>query len=175
MDSKARAANIKLVAFDIDGVMTDGGLHYTDDGHELKTFNVQDGLGVVLLRRAGIKVAIITGRTSNVVNCRARDLGVEHVFHGVGDKGAVSGQLLEQLGLQWSELAFMGDDLIDLPAMTRCGLAIAPANARPVVKQRAHMVTEASGGKGAVREAIEFVLAAQGKLDAAFAPYLNTP
>lgn len=173
MDINARAANIKLVAFDIDGVMTDGGLHYTDDGHELKTFNVQDGLGVVLLRRAGIKVAIITGRTSNVVNCRAKDLGVEHVFHGVGDKGAVSGQLLEQLGLQWSELAFMGDDLIDLPAMTRCGLAIAPANARPVVKERAHMVTEASGGKGAVREAIEFLLAAQGKLDAAFAPYLN--
>ena len=174
MDINARAANIKLVAFDIDGVMTDGGLHYTDDGHELKTFNVQDGLGVVLLRRAGIKVAIITGRTSNVVNCRAKDLGVEHVFHGVGDKGAVSGQLLEQLGLQWSELAFMGDDLIDLPAMTRCGLAIAPANARPVVKERAHLVTEASGGKGAVREAIEFLLAAQGKLDAAFAPYLGT-
>ncbi|UCV22185.1 KdsC family phosphatase [Ferribacterium limneticum] len=174
MDINARAANIKLVAFDIDGVMTDGGLHYTDDGHELKTFNVQDGLGVVLLRRAGIKVAIITGRTSNVVNCRAKDLGVEHVFHGVGDKGAVSGQLLEQLGLQWSELAFMGDDLIDLPAMTRCGLAIAPANARPVVKERAHMVTDASGGKGAVREAIEFILAAQGKLEAAFAPYLGT-
>jgi 3-deoxy-D-manno-octulosonate 8-phosphate phosphatase (KDO 8-P phosphatase) len=173
MDIHTRAANIKLVAFDIDGVMTDGGLHYTDDGHELKTFNVQDGLGVVLLRRAGIKVAIITGRTSNVVNCRAKDLGVEHVFHGVGDKGAVSGQLLEQLGLQWSELAFMGDDLIDLPAMTRCGLAIAPANARPVVKERAHMVTEAGGGKGAVREAIEFILAAQGKLDAAFAPYLE--
>ena len=173
MDLNTRAANIKLVAFDIDGVMTDGGLHYTDDGHELKTFNVQDGLGVVLLRRSGIKVAIITGRTSNVVSCRAKDLGVEHVFHGVGDKGAVSGQLLEQLGLQWSELAFMGDDLIDLPAMTRCGLAIAPANARQIVKERAHMVTEAGGGKGAVREAIEFILAAQGKLDAAFAPYLE--
>ena len=173
MDINTRAANIKLVAFDIDGVMTDGGLHYTDDGHELKTFNVQDGLGVVLLRRSGIKVAIITGRTSNVVSCRAKDLGVEHVFHGVGNKGAVSGQLLEQLGLQWSELAFMGDDLIDLPAMTRCGLAIAPANARQIVKERAHMVTEAGGGKGAVREAIEFILAAQGKLDAAFAPYLE--
>ncbi|MBL8429850.1 MAG: HAD-IIIA family hydrolase [Dechloromonas sp.] len=173
MDINTRAANIKLVAFDIDGVMTDGGLHYTDDGHELKTFNVQDGLGVVLLRRAGIKVAIITGRTSNVVNCRAKDLGVEHVFHGVGNKGAVSGQLLEQLGFQWSELAFMGDDLIDLPAMTRCGLAIAPANARQIVKERAHMVTEAGGGKGAVREAVEFILAAQGKLDAAFAPYLE--
>ena len=173
MDLNTRAANIKLVAFDIDGVMTDGGLHYTDDGHELKTFNVQDGLGVVLLRRSGIRVAIITGRTSNVVSCRAKDLGVEHVFHGVGDKGAVSGQLLEQLGLQWSELAFMGDDLNDLPAMTRCGLAIAPANARQIVKERAHMVTEAGGGKGAVREAIEFILAAQGKLDAAFAPYLE--
>ena len=173
MDINSRAARIKLVAFDIDGVMTDGGLHYTDDGHELKTFNVQDGLGIVLLRRAGIKVAIITGRTSNVVNCRAKDLGVEHVFHGVGDKGAVSGQLLEQLGLQWSELAFMGDDLIDLPAMTRCGLAIAPANARPIVKERANMVTEAGGGKGAVREAIEFILSAQGKLDTAFAPYLE--
>jgi 3-deoxy-D-manno-octulosonate 8-phosphate phosphatase (KDO 8-P phosphatase) len=173
MDSQARAARIKLVAFDIDGVMTDGGLHYTDDGHELKTFNVQDGLGIVMLKRAGFAVAIITGRTSNVVACRARDLGVEHVFHGVGDKRAVSASLLEKLGLQWDELAFMGDDLIDLPAMSLCGLAIAPANARPIVKERAHAVTEASGGKGAVREAIEFILAAQGKLDAAFAPYLD--
>ncbi len=118
-------------------------------------------------------MAIITGRTSNVVSCRAKDLRIEHVFHGVGDKGAVSAQLLEKLGLDWSELAFMGDDLIDLPAMARCGLAIAPANARPIVKERAHAVTEASGGKGAVREAIEFILAAQGKLDAAFAPYLT--
>lgn len=173
MDIQARAARIKLVAFDIDGVMTDGGLHYTDDGHELKTFNVQDGLGIVLLKRAGIEVAIITGRTSDVVTCRARDLRIEHVFHGVGDKGAVSGQLLEKLGLDWSELAFMGDDLIDLPAMSRCGLAIAPANARPIVKERAHMTTETGGGKGAVREAVEFILAAQGKLDAAFAPYLG--
>jgi 3-deoxy-D-manno-octulosonate 8-phosphate phosphatase (KDO 8-P phosphatase) len=173
MDTKTRAAGIKLVAFDIDGVMTDGGLHYTDDGHELKTFNVQDGLGIVLLRRSGIKVAIITGRTSDVVSYRAKDLGVEHVFHGVGDKGAVSAALLEKLGLQWSEFAFMGDDVIDLPAMTRCGLAIAPANARPIVKERAHLVTEASGGNGAVREAIEFILAAQDKLEAAFAPYLE--
>lgn len=173
MDIHARAANIKLVAFDIDGVMTDGGLHYTDDGHELKTFNVQDGLGIVLLRRAGIEVAIITGRTSNVVACRANDLGVKHVFHGVGDKRSVSAKLLEELGLDWSELAFMGDDLIDLAAMARCGLAIAPANARPIVKDRAHIVTEAGGGKGAVREAIEFILTAQGKLEAAFAPYLD--
>lgn len=173
MDTKARAARIKLVAFDIDGVMTDGGLHYSDDGHEFKTFNVQDGLGIVLMKRAGIEVAIITGRNSNVVNCRAKDLGIEHVFHGVGDKRTVAGKLLEQLGLNWSELAFMGDDLIDLKAMAQCGLAIAPANARPIVKERAHAVTEAAGGHGAVREAVEFILAAQGKLDAAFAPYLD--
>ncbi|UCV29226.1 KdsC family phosphatase [Ferribacterium limneticum] len=173
MDTKARAARIKLVVFDIDGVMTDGGLHYTDDGHELKTFNVQDGLGIVLMKRAGIEVAIITGRTSNVVSCRAKDLGIEHVFHGVGDKRTVAGKLLEQLGMHWSELAFMGDDLIDLKAMAQCGLAIAPANARPIVKERAHAVTEAAGGHGAVREAVEFILAAQGKLDAAFAPYLD--
>lgn len=173
MDAKARAARIKLVAFDIDGVMTDGGLHYSDDGHEFKTFNVQDGLGIVLMKRAGIDVAIITGRNSNVVNCRAKDLGIEHVFHGVGDKRTVAGKLLEQLGLNWSELAFMGDDLIDLKAMAQCGLAIAPANARPIAKERAHVVTEAAGGHGAVREAVEFILAAQGKLDAAFAPYLD--
>lgn len=173
MDTKARAARIKLVVFDIDGVMTDGGLHYSDDGHEFKTFNVQDGLGIVLMKRAGIEVAIITGRNSNVVNCRAKDLGIEHVFHGVGDKRTVAGKLLEQLGLHWSELAFMGDDLIDLKAMAQCGLAIAPANARPIVKERAHAVTEAAGGHGAVREAVEFILAAQGKLDAAFAPYLD--
>ena len=173
MDAKARAARIKLVAFDIDGVMTDGGLHYSDDGHEFKTFNVQDGLGIVLLKRAGIDVAIITGRNSNVVNCRAKDLGIQHVFHGVGDKRSVAGKLLEALGLNWSELAFMGDDLIDLRAMAQCGLAIAPANARPIVKERAHAVTEAAGGHGAVREAVEFILSAQGKLDADFAPYLD--
>ncbi len=173
MDAQARAARIKLVAFDIDGVMTDGGLHYSDDGHEFKTFNVQDGLGIVLMKRAGIEVVIITGRNSNVVNCRAKDLGIEHVFHGVGDKRTVAGKLLEQLGLDWSELAFMGDDLIDLKAMAQCGLAIAPANARPIVKERAHVVTEAAGGHGAVREAVELILAAQGKLDAAFAPYLD--
>ncbi len=173
MDAKTRAARIKLIAFDIDGVMTDGGLHYTDDGHELKTFNVQDGLGIVLLKRAGIEVAIITGRNSGVVACRAADLGVSHVYQGVGDKHSVAARLLEQLGLDWSELAFMGDDLIDLRAMGQCGFAIAPANARPIAKERAHVVTEAGGGQGAVREAIEFILAAQGKLEAAFAPYLE--
>ncbi len=172
MDAKSRATRIKLVAFDIDGVMTDGGLHYTDDGGELKTFNVQDGLGLKFMQRAGIELAIVTGRTSGVVAARAADLGIEHVFQGVANKRVAVAGLLEKLGLHWHECAFMGDDVIDLPAMTLCGLAIAPANARPIVKESAHLITDASGGRGAVREAIEFMLAAQGKLDAAFAPYL---
>lgn len=173
MDTTARAARIKLVAFDIDGVMTDGGLHYTDNGGELKTFNVQDGLGLKMMQRAGIELAIVTGRTSGVVAARAADLGIEHVYQGVADKRAAVGGLLDKLGLHWPDCAFMGDDLIDLPAMTQCGLAIAPANARPIVKERAHAVTDAGGGHGAVREAVELILAAQGKLDAAFAPYLD--
>lgn len=173
MDATTRATRIKLVAFDIDGVMTDGGLHYTDDGGELKTFNVQDGLGLKFLQRTGFELAIVTGRTSGVVAARAADLGIEHVYQGVANKRAAVGGLLEKLGMDWSACAFMGDDVIDLPAMTRCGLAIAPANARPIVKQHAHMVTTAAGGHGAVREAIEFILLAQDKLDAAFAPYLD--
>lgn len=173
MDTTARAARIKLVAFDIDGVMTDGGLHYTNDGGELKTFNVQDGLGLKMMQRAGIELAIVTGRTSGVVAARAADLGIEHVYQGVADKRAAVGGLLDKLGLYWPDCAFMGDDLIDLPAMSQCGLAIAPANARPIVKERAHAVTDAGGGHGAVREAVEFILSAQGKLDAAFAPYLD--
>lgn len=173
MDSRIRAARIRLVAFDIDGVMTDGGLTYTDDGGERKTFNVQDGLGLKLLQRAGIDLAIVTGRRSGVVTARARDLGITHVFQGVEDKGETVGRLLAGLGLHWPECAFMGDDLIDLPVMTRCGLAIAPANARPVVKERAHAVTAAAGGHGAVREAAEFLLAAQGKLDGLVAAYLD--
>jgi len=173
MDTTARAARIKLVAFDIDGVMTDGGLHYTNDGGELKTFNVQDGLGLKMMQRAGIELAIVTGRTSGVVAARAADLGIEHVYQGVADKRAAVGGLLDKLGLHWPDCAFMGDDLIDLSAMSQCGLAIAPANARPIVKERAHAVTDAGGGHGAVREAVEFILSAQGKLDAAFAPYLD--
>lgn len=173
MDAQSRARNIKLIAFDIDGVMTDGGLHYTDDGGELKTFNVQDGLGLKLMQRAGFELAIVTGRKSGVVAARAADLGIEHVYQGVADKGATVSGLLDKLGLDWQACAFMGDDLIDLPVMRQCGLAIAPANARPITKEYAHLITDAKGGGGAVREAVEFILAAQDKLEAAFAPYLK--
>jgi 3-deoxy-D-manno-octulosonate 8-phosphate phosphatase (KDO 8-P phosphatase) len=173
MDAQSRAARIKLMVFDIDGVMTDGGLHYTDDGKELKTFNVHDGLGLKLMQRAGIELAIVTGRTSEVVACRAADLGIEYVFQGVANKRAVVAGLIEKLGIPWTETAFMGDDFIDLPAMLQCGFAVAPANAHPRVKERAHIVTAAAGGHGAVREAVEFVMAAQGKLETLFASYLE--
>ncbi len=175
MDTRTRASRIKLVAFDIDGVMTDGGLHYTDDGRELKTFNVQDGLGLKLLQRAGLELAIVTGRNSGVVAARAADLGITHVFQGVGDKRATVEGLLARLGLGWADCAFMGDDLIDLAVMAQCGLAIAPANARPIVRERAHAVTDAAGGRGAVREAAEFILEAQGRLEGILAAYLDTP
>ena len=175
MDARSRASRIRLMAFDVDGVMTDGGLCYTDDGHELKTFNVQDGLGVKLLQRGGVELAIVTGRSSGVVAARAADLGIEHVFQGVADKRAAVGELLARLGFHWPECAFMGDDLIDLPVMMRCGLAIAPANARPVVRERAHALTDSAGGHGAVREAAEFILAAQGKLAPLLAASLDPP
>ena len=175
MDARSRAGRVRLIAFDIDGVMTDGGLCYTDDGHELKTFDVQDGLGLKLLQRGGIELAIVTGRSSGVVAARAADLGIDHVFQGVADKRATVGDLLARLGLYWPECAFMGDDLIDLPVMMQCGLAIAPANARPLVRERAHAVTDSAGGRGAVREAAEFILAAQGKLENLFAGYLDPP
>lgn len=173
MDVRQRASAIRLIAFDIDGVMTDGGLTYNDAGVEAKTFNVQDGLGIKFAQRAGIEVAIVTGRTSGVVAARARDLGVEHLFQGVADKGEVLQQLLARLGLEAKEAAFMGDDLIDLPAMRRVGFAIAPANARPVVKENAHYTTVAAGGHGAVREAIEFILESQDKFASILASYLN--
>lgn len=173
MDARQRAARVKLMAFDIDGVMTDGGLTYTDDGRELKTFNVMDGLGLKLMQKAGVELAIVTGRTSGVVAARAADLGITHVYQGVADKRAAVAGLMEKLGLHWPDVAFMGDDLIDLPAMTHCGFAVAPANAHPLVKERAHAVTDKAGGRGAVREAVEFVLAAQGKLEAIFAAYLD--
>ena len=173
MNATERATRIRLMAFDIDGVMTDGGLYYTDEGHELKRFNVQDGFALKLAQRAGIELAIITGRSSGVVAARADDLGIKHVFQGVSDKRATLDQLLGQLNIHWPEAAFMGDDLIDLPAMQRCGLAITPANGHALVRERAHAITDARGGDGAVREAIEFVLKAQGRFDALIAPWVD--
>lgn len=173
MEYSSKASRIKLLALDIDGVLTDGSLHYGSKGEIVKVFNSHDGFGVKLAKLSGIEVAIITSRTSEMVSARCADLGINHVYQGVPDKRALLAGLLEKVGFGWPGVAFMGDDLVDLPAMMRSGMAIAPANAHPQVKARAHYVTQARGGDGAVREAIEHILTAQGKLEAIINSYVE--
>lgn len=169
----ARARNIKLIVFDVDGVMTDGSLYLCDDGQEFKAFNTQDGLGMKLLKASGVEMAIITGRTSNVVVKRAENTGVAHYFQGVDDKLEAFLKLAADLGLPHEQCAFMGDDVVDLPPMLRCGLAITVPAAPPMVKERAHYTTTRDGGRGAVREVCELLMQAQGTFDAQMAQFLK--
>lgn len=162
MDLRERAARIKLVVFDVDGVFTDGSLYYGPGGEELKVFNVQDGQGVKRLLAAGIDAAVISGRDSAAVTRRMRDLGITHVFQGDEDKLPVLERLLKKLGLTLEQAAHVGDDLPDLPLFQRVGLAVATANAMPALKAVAHHVTAAAGGHGAVREVCDLLLTAQG-------------
>jgi 3-deoxy-D-manno-octulosonate 8-phosphate phosphatase (KDO 8-P phosphatase) len=171
-EARARAAGIKLMIFDVDGVLTDGSLHFTDAGSEVKVFNAHDGLGMRLLQAAGIKLAIITGRNAPCVAHRMKNLEIEHVHQGVKNKLIVLRELLARLGLEASEAGFMGDDLIDLQAMAACGFSAAPGDAMEVARRQADYVAGRPGGRGAAREVCEFILAAQGKLEAAQAPYL---
>jgi 3-deoxy-D-manno-octulosonate 8-phosphate phosphatase (KDO 8-P phosphatase) len=168
-----RAKKIKLVIFDVDGVMTDGGLTIGDDGQEYKTFNTQDGLGMKLLKQSGVQMAIITGRTSNVVKQRAESTGVAHFYQGVDDKLAAFNDLMNKLNVRAEEVAFMGDDVVDMPPMLRCGLAISVPDAPESVKSRAHYVTLKAGGHGAVREVCELIMQAQGTLEAQLAPFFK--
>ena len=168
-----RAKRIKLIVFDVDGVMTDGSLYLGDDGQEYKAFNSLDGHGMKMLKRSGVELAIITGRTSMVVSKRAANLGVAHLYQGVEDKLEAWLKLRAELGLTAEECAFMGDDVVDLPAMRRSGLAISVPAAPAAVRQYAHYVTTLGGGRGAVREACEAIMLAQGTLDAQLAPYLQ--
>ncbi|MGA0585865.1 KdsC family phosphatase [Dyella sp. KRB-257] len=168
-DLLARAANIRLAAFDVDGTLTDGRLHYGEDGHETKVFHVHDGLGLKRLQAHGIHVAIITARISHTVALRAEELGITHVYQGQGDKRACLRDLLDALNLAPGQVAFTGDDLPDLPPMGIAGLAIATANAHPWVVERAHWQTRRAGGEGAAREVSDLLLLAQGKADAELA------
>lgn len=172
-DAYERARNIKLVVFDVDGVMTDGSLYLCDDGQEFKAFNVQDGLGMKLLKASGVELAIITGRTSQVVVKRAENTGVEHYFQGVEDKLVAFEKLASDLGLDHAQCAFMGDDFIDLPPMRRAGLAVTVPAAPPLVKAHAHYVTTREGGRGAVRELVELIMQAQGTFDDQLAQFLK--
>ena len=168
-----KAAEIKLVIFDVDGVLTDSSLFIGDDGQEYKAFNSKDGLGMKLLQRSGIAVGIITARQSNVVKLRMESLGIEHLYQGQQEKLPAFEQLLEKLSLDASEVAYVGDDFIDLPIMIRCGLAIAVADSHERVIEQAHWVTENRGGRGAAREVCELIMAGQGTLENAIQKFLE--
>jgi 3-deoxy-D-manno-octulosonate 8-phosphate phosphatase (KDO 8-P phosphatase) len=157
-----RCAAIELLVLDVDGVLTDGGIVYADNGVELKQFHVRDGAGLKLWQHAGKKAAIITGRTSNVVAIRATEIGIEHVLQGAVEKLPAYRELLAQTGLQPEQVCYVGDDLPDLPLMRRSGLAVAVADACVDVLADVHYVTRATGGRGAVREVVELILRCQG-------------
>lgn len=157
----ARAARIRLVAFDVDGTLTDGHLWFAEDGRELKAFHVHDGLGIKRLREHGIDVAIISARISRAVQLRADQIGIDHVYQGKDDKLGSLRDILDASGLTGEQAAYVGDDLPDLAPMSVCGLAVAVANARPEVVRAAHWRTRAAGGDGAAREVCDLILAAQ--------------
>lgn len=160
-----RLKKIKLLILDVDGVLTDGSIIYNDKGEETKIFNVKDGLGIRLLMEAGIKVYIVTGRSSNALKHRCKNLGIDHIFEGIKDKAATLDLIFEQTNLTAEETAFIGDDLLDLSIMKLVGTPIAVADAHESVIKKASIVTSANGGKGAVREISEKILKAQGLWD----------
>jgi len=190
--SKARAKKIKLLLLDVDGVMTDGKLFLipspggtslgatvkgkpkpTSEALEAKGFHAHDGTGFSLARLAGIKTGLITKRVSETVRLRARDLKIEYVYQGIGDKLMAFQEILKKENLKAEEVAFVGDDIIDLPVMRNCGLAFAVANAREDVKDEAHVITDHRGGEGAVRDAVEYILKAQGLLAKCVDAYIS--
>ncbi|CDI01325.1 MAG: 3-deoxy-manno-octulosonate-8-phosphatase KdsC [Candidatus Competibacter denitrificans] len=172
-DILAKAALVQLVIFDVDGVLTDGRLYLSSDGSEMKAFHVRDGHGIKMLLAVGVEVALISaGRNTVAVERRMSDLGIRHAYLGVQDKLAAFDSLRTQLALEHERIAYVGDDLIDLPVMTRVGLAIAVADADPFVKRHAHWQTANRGGRGAVRDVCELLLEAHGQLDSQRARYL---
>ncbi len=158
-----RAQPVQIVFFDIDGVLTDGGLYYTETGETLKRFHTLDGHGIKLLQRAGITPAVVTGRDSAALRLRLQALGVTHARFGTEDKRPAAESMLEELGLDWSQAAAMGDDWPDLPVLRRCALAVAPPAAQVEVRGAAHYITRAAGGQGAVRELCDLLLVAHGR------------
>jgi 3-deoxy-D-manno-octulosonate 8-phosphate phosphatase (KDO 8-P phosphatase) len=168
-----KASRVRLVVFDVDGVLTDGSLYLGDDGQEYKAFHSRDGHGMAMLREAGVEIGIITGRTSQVVVHRMASLGIEHVYQGRRDKLPAFEDLLGKLGLSADEVAFVGDDVVDLPILVRAGLAIAVADAHPLVLRHAHWQTPRPGGRGAARDVCELILEARGQLDELLRRYLR--
>jgi len=172
-DIQKKAAAIRLVVFDVDGVLTDGSLYIGDDGQEYKAFHSKDGHGMVMLQQAGVEIAIITGRTSEVVRIRMSSLGIQRVYQGKREKLPAYEELKQASGFSDQQIAYVGDDVVDLPVMTRVGLAIAVQDAHPLTKQHAHWVTPSGGGRGAAREVCELIMEAQGSLQPALQRYLD--
>jgi 3-deoxy-D-manno-octulosonate 8-phosphate phosphatase (KDO 8-P phosphatase) len=163
--TSAKRERVKVLLLDVDGVLTGGEIIYTDDGSETKTFNVKDGLGIKLLMEAGVTVGIVTGRRSGALLHRCSDLGIEMIYDGIDNKGAVIDAVVNRTGARADEVAFAGDDLPDIPLMKKVGLAIAVADAHDAVKQVADWITRSNGGQGAVREICESILDAKGLLE----------
>lgn len=167
----AGARALRLMAFDVDGVLTDGRLYLSDSGEEIKAYSTLDGQGLRMIRDAGVEVALITGRTSRTVALRAANLGIERVLQGVGDKLAALDAIRAELGFDYAACGYMGDDLPDLAVLVRCGFSATVPAAPEYVRSRVRYVTRAGGGEGAVREVTDLVLRAKGMLDAAVAGY----
>jgi 3-deoxy-D-manno-octulosonate 8-phosphate phosphatase (KDO 8-P phosphatase) len=172
MSVTARATGLRLMIFDVDGILTDGSLHYGPEGESVKVFNALDGHGIKMLQLSGVATAIISARQSASLTRRASDLGMTYLQQGVHDKRAAFEQLLAQTGLAAAQCGFIGDDIIDLPILLRVGFAASVPGAHAEVRARVHYVTEAAGGHGAAREICDLILRAQGKYEAALAPYL---
>lgn len=167
-----KASKIKLLVFDVDGVLTNGQLIFGDDGQEYKAFHSRDGHGMKMLMHNGIDIAIITGRTSNVVKHRMKNLGIQHIYQGKLDKRPAFMEIRGKLGLNREQLAYVGDDIVDLPVLLQAGFAVTVADGHDLVKQHADWVTPHAGGQGAVRDVCELILQAQNKLEDEFKKYL---
>ena len=168
-----KARQLKLLILDVDGVLTDGKLFFDHQGNEYKSFHARDGHGIKLLRQTGVEVAVISGRNSPSVALRMKNLGIEHVYQGHENKIAAFNELLEKVGITADQAAHVGDDLLDLPLMSRVGLAVAVADANYAVIERAHWCTALPGGQGAVREVCDLIMQAQGTFDSVLQTYLK--
>lgn len=173
-ETLTRARRIKLLLLDVDGVLTDCKLYFDNAGNELKAFNTLDGQGLKLLQKSGVKVGIITGRTSALVARRARDLGITLLIQGREDKWQALGEMIEGMNIELDEIAHMGDDWPDLTIMTRVGLALSVPNGHSAVTERAHWISHNRGGDGAVRDACDLIMQAQGSYTAMLAPFIAT-
>jgi 3-deoxy-D-manno-octulosonate 8-phosphate phosphatase (KDO 8-P phosphatase) len=172
-DIIAKAAGIRLILLDSDGVLTDGSITICSDGSEIRSFHVHDGFGIRLARKAGLTLGIVSGRASPVLERRASELGITEVHQRVLDKAGFLDEMLERLDMSMEQVCFIGDDLIDLSVMRRVGFSAAPSDAQPAVREAAHYVAERAGGRGAVREVIELLLRASGRWEEALQRFLK--